>query len=200
MQSGFTTFLKLGFEHISDINAIDHMLFIIVLCGLYSFKDWKKVAILATAFTIGHSITLALAAYEIILFPKAIIEFLIPVTIFITAIYNITQLSNLEAKTESSSNRVKTNYIFALFFGLIHGMGFSNFFKSLLGGKSSIVQPLLSFNIGIELGQLLIVFFLMILSFFFLRKWNGKQRDWTLFISAMGCGIAFLMMIETKFW
>lgn len=199
MQSTFDTFLKLGFDHILDPNGYDHILFIVALCAIYTLKEWKKVAILATAFTIGHSITLALAAMNIIRFPSNIIEFLIPVTIFLTAVYNV--FSKKENATDRK-NLMQLNYVFALLFGLIHGMGFSNFFRSSLmpGEESSLVSQLLAFNIGVELGQLVIVGVILGVSWLTFNIGKAKQREWVLFVSGAAAGVAVILMMDTKFW
>jgi len=128
MSSLFEINLRLGFTHILDPNAYDHLLFIVALVAIYRISEWKKVALLVTAFTIGHSITLALSAFEIITFPQDIIEILIPITILITALYN--GISAWKNRTGQESMFV--NYSLALFFGLIHGMAFSNQLKSML--------------------------------------------------------------------
>ena len=147
----FLIYLQLGFEHISDFEGYDHMLFIVTLCAFYAWRSWKKIFILVTAFTIGHSITLALAAFNVLNIPQQLVETAIPITIFITAIHNVW------LGGEGNSDRaVNTNYLIALFFGFIHGMGFSNFFRALTGGES-IVLELFAFNVGLEIGQLMIV-------------------------------------------
>lgn len=191
----FGIYFELGREHILDINGIDHILFVVALCVIYQLQDWKKVLILVTAFTIGHSITLALSTLNLVNFRSDIIEFLIPVTIFVTAFGNL--LRKQSALTPSKFN---TNYFFALFFGLIHGLGFSNYLKSLLGKEDSIVTPLLAFNVGLELGQIIIVLFFMVIAFVFVSLFNVSRRDWTLIISSAVAGIAITMMIETRFW
>ncbi|MGB3586189.1 MAG: HupE/UreJ family protein, partial [Tunicatimonas sp.] len=150
--STFSLYFNLGLTHILDILGYDHILFVVALCALYMLRDWRKVLILITAFTIGHSITLALATLNIIQVNVALIEFLIPVTIFITAVSNI-----LRSQKNVSPSRVQLNYAYALFFGLIHGMGFSNYLRSLLGKEEDITVPLLAFNLGLELGQIVIV-------------------------------------------
>ena len=134
-----------------DMNGSDHMLFILALVIRYMASDWKKILLLVTSFTIGHSITLALSTLDWIYFPMYIIELLIPITILLTA------LSNLFVKDFSYAAKYHIIYYLALFFGLIHGLGFSNYLKSLLGKEESILLPLFSFNLGLELGQLLIV-------------------------------------------
>ncbi len=193
--SQFAIYFELGREHILDINGYDHILFVIALCSIYLLQDWKKVLILITAFTIGHSITLALSTLELVNFRSDIIEFLIPCTIFISAFSNL--LRKQSALTPSKFN---LNYFFALFFGLIHGLGFSNYLKSILGREDSIVTPLLSFNLGLELGQIIIVVFFMIISFVFVNIFNVARRDWNLIISSAVAGIAITIMLETKFW
>lgn len=191
----FKLYFELGAEHILDIQGYDHILFVIALCAIYTAQDWKNVLILVTAFTIGHSITLALSALEIVNFRTDIIEFLIPVTIFITAFSNIIRKQN-----SMKPGYLNLNYFFGLFFGLIHGLGFSNYLKSLLGRDESIVTQLLSFNLGLELGQIIIVLIFMVLAFICTGLFNVARRDWNLVISSAIAGIAITMMMETKFW
>ncbi len=197
MQSVFSTFFELGFEHILDPQGYDHILFVIALCAIYKLSEWRKVAILVTAFTLGHSVTLALAALDIIKFSPAVIEFLIPVTIFITAVYNVIRKPSELDETATFSAKVNLNYAFAAFFGLIHGMGFSNFFKSSImpGEESMLVQQLFAFNLGVELGQLIIVAFILMASFIAFNVAKVKQRAWTLFISGAAAGVAITLML-----
>jgi len=193
--SSFSTYLQLGFEHISDLSAYDHILFVVALCAIYKWTQWRTVLILVTAFTIGHSITLALAALNIIPVNTELIEFLIPVTIFLTAIYNVTDFA---ANFDKKSLYIK--YSFAIVFGLIHGMGFSNYFSMLISKRQSIVELLFPFNVGIELGQLLIVGLSMGAAFLAMTIFKIKQREWNLFISGAVAGMALLLMAQTKFW
>jgi len=148
----FSMYLNLGIEHITDLNGYDHILFLMALSAVYLLTDWKKVLILVTAFTIGHSLTLALATLKIITVPVDLIEFLIPVTIFISA------FSDFFYKKKINEKKIHHfKYSLAMFFGLIHGMGFSNYLISLLGSESNIVMPLFAFNLGLELGQIIII-------------------------------------------
>ncbi|MFT6827779.1 MAG: ABC-type antimicrobial peptide transport system permease subunit [Roseivirga sp.] len=191
----FKLYFQLGYEHIIDLNGFDHILFIVALCAIYVAQDWKKVLILVTAFTIGHSITLALSTFELVNFRTDLIEFMISVTIFVAA------LSNLFRKEGGVNTKaLNINYLFALFFGLIHGLGFSNYLKSLLGKSESIITQLLAFNLGLELGQIIIVVIFMIISFVFTGLFNVARRDWKLIISSAIAGIAITMMMATKFW
>lgn len=191
----FEFYLKLGFQHIADMAAYDHILFLVALCAVYRIQEWRKILILVTAFTIGHTITLVLVSLDIFSIPSRIIKFLIPLTIFLTAIHNVIGLN----KTEKSI-KMKRNYAMALFFGLIHGMDFSNYFKALIMDPDDIVIPLLGFNIGIELGQLLIVFFIVAIAFLFLHVLKVKHREWNLFISGAAAGMSLISMFENPFW
>lgn len=189
----FSTYLQLGLEHIADLDGYDHILFIVALCAIYRIEAWKRVLILITAFTIGHCVTLALAALKLVVISSDLIEFLIPLTIFITALYNVLKKSN-------EQRQALLYYLTALCFGLIHGLGFSNFFRSLMGKEADITMPLLAFNIGLELGQILIVGVILVANYFCLNILKIKQREWNLFISGAAAGIALTMMLERVFW
>ncbi len=195
----FAQYLQLGFQHIADITAYDHILFIVALCAIYKLREWAKVAILVTAFTIGHSVTLALAALDVIRFPQAWIEFLIPVTIVLTAVYNLAAHRFEEGREEKIFNRrLQLNYLFALLFGLIHGMGFSNFFRALLlpGEEGQLVRQLFAFNVGVELGQLLIVAIILGVSFVVFTFFKLKQRHWNWVVSGIAGVMALKMALE----
>lgn len=188
----FELYFKLGVGHISDLDAFDHILFIIALCVIYEWKDWKRLIVLVTAFTIGHSITLFLATLGMIKFESNLIEFLIPLTIIITAANNI-------RRPKPPQRGLNINYLFALFFGFIHGMGFSNFLKAMLGKEESIFQPLLAFNIGIEVGQLFIVVIFFILSTM-VYIFDVSRRDLTIVVSSVILGMSFMLLLEAKYW
>jgi hypothetical protein len=192
----FQLYFSLGKDHILDYsNGYDHILFIIALCALYQIRDWKQVLILVTAFTIGHSITLALSTLNIVSVKVELIEFLIPVTIFITA------ASNLFKNENSISTRdMQLNYFYAAFFGLIHGLGFSNYLKSILGRDKGITSQLFAFNIGLEFGQIIIVAVLLIGSFILIDLCGVNRRDWKLVVSSAVAGIALMLMKEKTFW
>ena len=191
----FEFYLKLGFQHIADLAAYDHILFLVALCAVYRLEQWRKILILVTAFTIGHSVTLVLVSLDIFTIPSKIIKFLIPLTIFLTALHNVLSRPNTQ-----NQFKMQRNYVMALFFGLIHGMDFSNYFKALIMDPSDIVIPLLGFNIGIELGQLLIVLFIVGIAFLFLHLLKVKHREWNLFISGAAAGMSLLSMLENSFW
>lgn len=187
--SAFSTYLELGFRHILDPKGLDHILFILALCAPYDIKGWKKLLLLITAFTIGHSLTLALSALHVLKVDQDIVEQIIAITIAITALQNI-----IIKKPDQTAHRLK--YIAAMVFGLFHGMGFSTYFSALLGREENIILPLFSFNLGIELGQIIIVG--MMLLFFLLsdRSLKIKPREWNLFISGIAFGAALIMLGE----
>ncbi len=187
----FRLYFELGIDHIMDFKGYDHILFIITLCAVYFFSEWKRVLILVTAFTIGHSVTLALATLKFISVPTDLIEFLIPLTIFLTALFNILQKTG---KVNKTLHRVK--YGAAMFFGLIHGMGFSNYLRGLLGNEESIWKPLLAFNLGIELGQIIVVTIIMIVTALVVNLAGAQRREWNLVSSGAGLGISLILMIE----
>ncbi|MEL7249012.1 MAG: HupE/UreJ family protein [Bacteroidota bacterium] len=191
----FGFYVELGFKHISDFAGYDHMLFLVALCAIYRLQQWKNILVLVTAFTIGHSVTLILSSLDIFTIPSNIIEFLIPVTIFLTALNNVIGSDPFEER-----GKMNKNYLMALFFGFIHGMGFSNYFKALLMDASAITMPLLGFNIGIELGQILVVFIIVSIGYLFLNVFGVKHRDWNVFISGAAAGVSLIFILENKIW
>jgi hypothetical protein len=192
--SEFLIYLQLGYEHITDLQGYDHILFVIALCAIYRVTDWQKILYLVTAFTIGHSITLALAALNLIDYSTDFIEFLIPITIVVTCVSNFFHKSTESVLDPEEFSR--TRYFIALMFGLIHGMGFSNYLRSLLGKDQNIIPQLLAFNIGLEFGQLVIVSISIMLSFVVLEGFKVKKHTWNLVLSGFVAGVAFKLMTE----
>ena len=194
--SEFHLYFDLGRDHILDYaNGYDHILFVIALCALYISRDWKKILILVTAFTVGHSVTLALSTLSIVSVKAELIEFLIPLTIFITAVSNLFKNEN-----NISDGPMQMNYIFATFFGLIHGLGFSNYLKSLLGKDQGIVTQLLAFNLGLEFGQIIIVLLFMSTAFVLVDLFGLNRRDWKMVISSAIAGISLVLMKDNMYW
>ncbi len=189
----FWMYTQIGFNHIANLSGMDHILFVAALCIRYQFSDWKKWLILITAFTIGHSITLVLSVFNYLDFSTNWIEFLIPVTILITSI------SNMFVKKFSFNTRFPVIYFFALFFGLIHGLGFSFYLKSLLGMQQNIAPALLAFNIGLEIGQILIVMAILVISFIFVTLLKAPRRDFILIVSGGILALSLQMAIERYF-
>jgi hypothetical protein len=181
----FQTFFELGLKHITDFQGYDHILFISTVCALYTVKDFKKIGFLVTAFTLGHSLTLALVSLGFI--PRNIywIELLIPVTILITSILNI-----------SAKFPFYVHFVLVLLFGLIHGMGFSNYFEMLLSDDTPLLAPLFVFNLGIECGQLVIVAIALLFNFLYLKYISNKHIYWQYGISFVAILLSIKMIWE----
>ena len=188
-------FLKEGLFHVLDWNAYDHVLFLVALAVVHDFKNWKKLIWLISLFTIGHTLSLILAAYKIVSVDTKWIEFLIPVTIIITAVVNI-----LYVKNTTKQLKTNTNLVFALFFGLIHGLGFSGYFKMIIGTSESKFLPLLEFALGVEIAQIIVVLIILILGFIFQTLFRFSKRDYILIISSIVIGIVLPILKATIFW
>jgi hypothetical protein len=196
--SVFTTYLQLGFLHICSWQATDHLTFLLALCAPYVLADWRRVVALVTSFTVGHSITLALATLGVVGVNAPIIEALIPATIILTALVNMRQAGPVldrRSRRETPVLWAAPNALAAAF-GLIHGLGFSNYLRALLGAKSRPVAELLSFNLGVELGQLLVVSVILVLGFVLLRVVGVARRDWILTVSGAALGVATLLLLQ----
>lgn len=181
---------RLGFKHIIDLGGVDHILFVLALTLRYIWSDWKKILVLVTSFTIGHSLTLALSTLSMIDISVDWIEFLIPVTILITAV------SNFWVKDFVFKQRYSAHYALALFFGLIHGLGFSNYLKSLLGKEASLIGPLFSFNIGLEIGQILIVGVILALSYGFVSLLKMPRKMYVRYGSILAISLSLRMLLD----
>lgn len=185
----FGFYFKLGWGHIMDWGALDHLLFIAALAAIYLVRDWKQVLVLVTAFTIGHSLTLALSVFDIIRFNSKWVEFLIPCTIVFTAITNLFQ-------KQFTAKSIRINYFLALGFGLIHGMGFANSIRFMMAGDQQLGWSLLAFNIGLEAGQIVVVSIILLLSHLIVNQLKLNRREWVIFLSAAVFSIALQMAIE----
>jgi hypothetical protein len=188
--SDFYLWFSTGLEHIADWKGYDHILFLLALCGVYGLREWRQLLVLVTAFTVGHSLTLALSVLDILKARSAVVEFLIPITILLTCVMNLVDLK------KASKRGFRVRYLAALFFGLIHGMGFSFLLKSLLGSEENIVPPLFAFNVGLEAGQLLIVAVVLLLSSLATSLIHIPERDKNFFLSSAVFGIAVVLMLE----
>lgn len=185
----FGFYFVLGWEHIISPDALDHQLFIAALAAIYLLKDWRQVLILVTAFTIGHSLTLALSVLDIIRFSPVWVEFLIPVTIVITAFSNLFQL-------KFTPRSMRINYVLALLFGLIHGMGFANSIRFMMAKDQSLGWSLLGFNLGLEAGQIIVVVAILALAWVVINICKVSRRDWVLFLSAGVFALALKMSLD----
>lgn len=187
----FNLFFGIGIDHILNTGALDHLLFIMVLCAVYLVTDWKKLLVLITAFTIGHSLTLALSVYDVVRFNSTWVEFLIPLTIVLTALYNLTLAGKAVPR-----QKIQINYLLALFFGLVHGMGFANNIRFMLAESQSILLPLLGFNLGLELGQIIVVSILLLLSILAIKLMKLQHRYWAMGLSLIGLVAGAIMCAQ----
>ena len=185
----FWLYFTLGWEHIISRDALDHQLFIAALGAIYLIQDWKRVLVLVTAFTIGHSLTLALSVLDIVRFPSRWVEFLIPVTILITAISNLFQ-------KKFTSRSVRINYFLALFFGLIHGMGFASSIRGMLSQDENLGWSLFGFNVGLEAGQIVVVAVILLLAAVVVNFCKVNRREWVIFLSAAVFSLSLKMALE----
>lgn len=185
----FLFYLNLGWEHIISLDALDHQLFVLVLVAVFALKDWENILWIITAFTIGHSVTLALSVFDIVRAPAKWVEFLIPLTIVVTALDNILMRNR-------QKNLMKMNFYLALFFGLIHGMGFANTARMMIANEQHIFLPLLGFNIGLELGQIAVVAVILVVQYLMLTLFKVNRKDWLLFISSGVFALSLKMTLE----
>lgn len=185
----FSFYFRIGWEHIISSDALDHQLFIAALSAIYLLKDWKQVLILVTAFTIGHSLTLILSVLDVFRFNSKWVEFLIPCTIVITAISNLFQ-KRFTPKT------IRINYFLALGFGLVHGMGFANSIRMMLASDQNLGWGLFGFNVGLEVGQIVVVIILLLVSYLIINYLKVNRREWVIFLSAAVLSLALKMAIE----
>lgn len=186
--------VKYGVNHVLDPNGYDHVLFLMVLAVPYIFKDWKRVLLLVSAFTIGHTLSLVLAVYGVVKVNAAFVEFLIPVTICIVALYNV-----FTAGKTSKQSSITIVGLSTLFFGLIHGLGFAREFKLFIGKTESKLVPLLEFALGIEIAQLIIVFVVLFLGFLGQTIFRFSNRDWIMVVSSIVIGLVIPMLLNSDF-
>ncbi len=194
--SDFWIYFEVGMRHVLNIFSYDHVLFLIALSIPYVFKDWKKILLLVSLFTLGHTLALFLSVYEIVVVKVDIIEFLIPITILITAFFHLFTVG----KTVKNYSISVVGFI-TLFFGIIHGLGFATYFKSIIGGtRNSKLLPLLEFATGIEAAQIIVVLIALIVAYCVQTLFRFSKRDWTLVMSSFVIGVVLPMIIESKIW
>jgi hypothetical protein len=194
--SEFWIYFQIGLKHVLDIHAYDHVLFLIALAVPFSFSDWKRIVLLVTLFTVGHTMALLLSVYGIVAIKVNVVELLIPITILITALFNL-----FNAGKSSKKESINLIFFVTLFFGIIHGLGFSNYFKTILGGSAnSKLIPLAEFALGIEAAQIVVVFVVLVLSYIVQTVFRFSKRDWTLVMSSLIIGVVLPMIIESEIW
>ena len=195
MASDFLFNVQYGIDHVLDINGYDHVLFLILLTVAYSFESWKQLFMLVTAFTLGHTVALLLAAYGVLNIDDALVEFLIPVTIALAAIYNI-----IDGGKSIKSKGASWLFLITLCFGVVHGLGFGREFKLFIGKSDDKLLPLLAFALGIEIAQLIIVFLVLLLGLVTQVIFKRNRRDWILVVSAAVLGLVIPILKANIFW
>ena len=194
--SEFWIYFNIGLKHVLDFNAYDHVLFLIALMVPYAFKDWRNIFVLVSLFTLGHTLSLLLSVYGIVQIQAILVEFLIPITILITAIFHL-----FTAGKSSKNQNIKFVAIVNLFFGIINGLGFSNYFKTILPGNASDkLLPLFEFALGIEVAQIIVVLVVLIISYVVQTFFRFSKRDWALVMSSFIIGVVLPMIIESEIW
>lgn len=192
----FFIYLNMGINHVLDIKGYDHVLFLLALISPYAFKDWKRILFLVSIFTVGHTLALVLSVYNIVSVKASLVEFLIPVTILITALFALFTAGKTTKKESVTFVAGVT-----LFFGLIHGLGFSNYFKTIMiGTPSEKVLPLMEFALGIEIAQLIVVMIGLILAYVAQAVFKFSKREWGLIIASFIIGAVVPMLIENEIW
>lgn len=186
--------IEYGINHVLDINAYDHVLFLIVLTVPYLFRDWKRVLLLVSVFTLGHTLSLVLASYDLVRVKVSLVEFLIPITILIMAVFNV-----FTAGKGPQKNKVGVLFISTLFFGLIHGLGFAREFKMFLGDSDSKLALLVEFALGIEIAQIIIVFIVLFLGYLIQTLFRFSKRDWVMVVSAIVVGLVIPMILNSDY-
>ncbi|WPY98539.1 HupE/UreJ family protein [Christiangramia sp. OXR-203] len=190
--SQFWVYFELGLDHVLDWQAYDHVLFIVVLVASYGFTTWKRVLGLVTLFTVGHTLALFLSVYKILKVDPNYVEFLIPVTILATAIFDIAT-----AGKKVRNTNYNLLYFTTAFFGLVHGLGFSSYFKMIASGTSNKFWPLVEFALGIEAAQILVVLAVMIIGFVCQNLLKVSKRDWIIVTASIVIGVILPILQET---
>lgn len=188
----FFFYMKLGLDHVLDFGAYDHILFLSALAVPFTFKSWKRVLVLATIFTLAHCTSLALSVYEVVTMDVGLIEFMIPVTILLTALFNFAYVYK-----EALEVGLFLHILATAFFGLIHGFGFSNYFKMLMAEEEDKITPLLGFATGIELSQVTIILVILIISYVVLNLFKVKRSVFITVASILIIAITIPLLIAT---
>ena len=203
MGSAFLVYLRLGVTHIADWQAYDHILFITALTAGYGLRDWRRLLWLVTAFTLGHTCTLALATLGWVRISSHLVEVLIPVTIVATALYGLhvehagrRDPPQAHGRADGAVTSERILYGMAAMFGLVHGLGFSSFLRAVLGAEERIALPLFAFNIGLEFGQMAIVVALLLLGALVTRGLRMPARYWLRTQSFVAIALGLVMLVQ----
>ncbi|WP_134386529.1 HupE/UreJ family protein [Flavobacterium psychrophilum] len=194
--SEFWLYFNIGLKHVLNISAYDHVLFLIALTVPYAFKDWRRILLLISLFTLGHTLALVLSVFGILYVKANLIEFIIPITILLVALFNL-----FTAGKNNKGEGISLLSFITLFFGIIHGLGFSNYFKTILPGNATQkLLPLSEFALGIETAQIIVVILILIISYIAQTVFRFSKRDWTLVMSAFIIGVVVPLLIQNPVW
>ncbi|AIG29380.1 HupE/UreJ family protein [Flavobacterium psychrophilum] len=194
--SEFWLYFNIGLKHVLNISAYDHVLFLIALTVPYAFKDWRRLLLLISLFTLGHTLALVLSVFGILYVKANLIEFIIPITILLVALFNL-----FTAGKNNKGEGISLLSFITLFFGIIHGLGFSNYFKTILPGNATQkLLPLSEFALGIETAQIIVVILILIISYIAQTVFRFSKRDWTLVMSAFIIGVVVPLLIQNPVW
>ncbi len=196
IMSEFWLYFNIGLKHVLNISAYDHVLFLIALTVPYAFKDWRRILLLISLFTLGHTLALVLSVFGILYVKANLIEFIIPITILLVALFNL-----FTAGKNNKGEGISLLSFITLFFGIIHGLGFSNYFKTILPGNATQkLLPLSEFALGIETAQIIVVILILIISYIAQTVFRFSKRDWTLVMSAFIIGVVVPLLIQNPVW
>lgn len=196
IMSEFWLYFNIGLKHVLNISAYDHVLFLIALTIPYAFKDWRRLLLLISLFTLGHTLALVLSVFGILYVKANLIEFIIPITILLVALFNL-----FTAGKNNKGEGISLLSFITLFFGIIHGLGFSNYFKTILPGNATQkLLPLSEFALGIETAQIIVVILILIISYIAQTVFRFSKRDWTLVMSAFIIGVVVPLLIQNPVW
>ncbi|AIJ37005.1 Sulfate transport ATP-binding protein cysA [Flavobacterium psychrophilum] len=196
IMSEFWLYFNIGLKHVLNISAYDHVLFLIALTVPYAFKDWRRLLLLISLFTLGHTLALVLSVFGILYVKANLIEFIIPITILLVALFNL-----FTAGKNNKGEGISLLSFITLFFGIIHGLGFSNYFKTILPGNATQkLLPLSEFALGIETAQIIVVILILIISYIAQTVFRFSKRDWTLVMSAFIIGVVVPLLIQNPVW
>lgn len=194
--SDFWIYFTIGLKHMWNILAYNDVLFLLALTVPYEFKSWKRILILISLFTAGHTLALMLSVFNIITIKVNIVAFIIPILILITALYNI-----LSSGKSSKRENITFIAIVTSLFGIIHGLGFANYFNNLLSGKpTDKLLPLFESSLGFFISQIIVVILALLLAYVVQTLLKLSKRDWILIISAFVAGVVIPMIIRSEIW
>lgn len=193
--SNFWIYFTLGLKHLYNINAYADILFLLALTVPYEFKSWKKILLLVSLFTAGHTIALMLSIFNIVTVKVSIVAFIILILLLITALYTIISTGKSNKKDSIVFIAILTSL-----FGIVHGLGFSNYFNSIVQGKpTDKLVPLFESSLGFGVSQIVVIILALLLAYVIQTLLKFSKREWILIVSSFVVGVVIPMIIKMKF-